>query len=619
MHPIYIVMHTIHVTEALLTTAFTPPPADTTRPTLTGSFGMSASTHWLATGASQSVLERGGNAFDAAVAAGFVLHVVEPHLNGPAGDMVLLLSELGAPPEVLVGQGPAPRGATIEHFRAEGLAEVPGSGALAAAVPGAVEAWLELLEAHGSWHLGDVLAYAIHYAEEGYPAGAQLCAVLATMQPQFVKDWPTSAAQWLPGGRVPIPGEQLTNPVYARSLRRLVEAGEVAGATRAEQIAGARRAWREGFVARGIDEFVRTPHLHSSGSAHAGVITAADLADHQTLREVPMRLRFRGVDVVKAGFWTQSPVLLQALSILDAVGDDTRLDPSTGRGAHTIIEALKLAMADRDAYYGDADRGDFDPRVLFGADYARTRAAQIGETASLVQRPGRVPGAEPFVVPALEASEVATAQRGVGEPTVSSDGVTRGDTSHLDVVDRFGNMVSATPSGGWLQSSPTIPDLGFCLGTRLQMTWLDAASPSGLQPGRRPRTTLSPTMLVRDGATVAALGTPGGDQQDQWQLLYLLRILVGGYAPQEAIDAPAFHTTHAVSSFWPRVWHPGGIVVERRLGVEVIEDLRRRGHDVTVSPDWSLGRLSTVTRDPATGALAGAANARGAQGYAVGR
>lgn len=607
------------MTEALLTPAFTPPPTHTTRPNLTGSFGMSASTHWLATGASQSVLERGGNAFDAAVAAGFVLHVVEPHLNGPAGDMVLLLSELGAAPEVLVGQGAAPCDATIERFRAEGLCEVPGSGALAAAVPGAVDAWLELLLVHGSWRLADVLAYAIHYAEAGYPAGAQLCTVLATMKPQFVKDWPTSAAQWLPDGRVPVSGERLTNPAYARTMRRLVDAGEAAGPTRAEQISGAREAWRSGFVATAIDEFVRTPHLHSSGGLHAGLITAADLAKHETVREEPLRLSFRGVDVVKAGFWAQSPVLLQALAILDAVGDDRRLDPSTGLGAHTIIEALKLAMADRDAYYGDADRGGFDARVLFGPDYASARAAQIGETASRVQRPGRVPGAEPFVVPAREVSALAVAQRGVGEPTVGADGVIRGDTSHLDVVDRFGNMVSATPSGGWLQSSPTIPDLGFCLGTRLQMTWLDPASPSALQPGRRPRTTLSPTMLVQDGATVAALGTPGGDQQDQWQLLYLLRVLVGGYEPQEAIDAPAFHTTHAVSSFWPRVWHPAGVVVERRLGTEVIEDLRRRGHDVTESPDWSLGRLSTVTRDPATGALGGAANARGAQGYAAGR
>ncbi|WP_021591123.1 gamma-glutamyltransferase [Actinomadura welshii] len=605
------------MTEILQVPTFVRPPTHTTRPTLTGSFGMSASTHWLATGASQSVLERGGNAFDAAVAAGFVLHVVEPHLNGPAGDMVLLMSQEAGMPRVLAGQGPAPRKATVAHFQALGFTEVPGSGALAAAVPGAVEAWFKLLEEHGSWPLAEVVAYAIHYAERGYPAGAQLCAVLETMRPQFERDWPTSAAQWLRTG-TPTPGERLTNPAYAETLRRLVTVAETAGADRVVQIRAARAEWREGFVAEAIETFVREPHLHATGGHHAGVMTAADLAEFRPGYEDPVRLRFRGYDVAKAGFWAQGPVLLQTLAILDQVGDHL-LDPATGRGAHTILEALKLALADRDAYYGDTEKGGIDPRVLLSPEYAGERAALIGETASRELRPGVVPGARMFTPPARAAMEEETQERGVGEPTVGTDGVTRGDTSHLDVVDRFGNMVSATPSGGWLQSSPTIPELGFCLGTRLQMTWLDPACPSALEPGRRPRTTLSPTMLVRDGRTVAALGTPGGDQQDQWQLLYLLRVIVGGYEPQQAIDAPAFHTTHAVSSFWPRVWHPAGVVVERRLGSEVIDELRRRGHDVKVSPDWSLGRLSTVTRDPASGTLAAAANSRGAQGYAVGR
>lgn len=607
------------MTETQAEWVFTPPPIDTTRPTLSGSYGMSASTHWLATGASQSVLERGGNAFDAAVAAGFVLHVVEPHLNGPAGDMVAIVAAAGGAAEVIVGQGPAPRRATIDHFRAEGLSEVPGSGALAAAVPGAVEAWLEMLEAHGTWSVGDVLAYAIHYAEAGFPAGSQLCAVLETMAGQFHRSWPSSAQQWLPGGVPPAPGQRMTNLPYAATLRRLVDVAEGAGGSRLAQVRAARESWRAGFVAQAIEDFARVPHLHSTGGEHAGVIEARDLADFRPTREEPVRLAFRGFEIAKPGFWAQGPVLLQALAILDQLGSDERLDPSSALGAHTIIEALKLAMADRDAYYGDAASGRFDPSVLLSPAYARSRALCIGEQASLTLAPGDLPGVRPFRPPTREAFEESSRQGGVGEPTVSPSGVTRGDTSHLDVVDRLGNMISATPSGGWLQSSPTIPELGFCLGTRLQMTWLDPASPSALVPGRRPRTTLSPTMLLKDGVPVAALGTPGGDQQDQWQLLYLLRVLVGGYAPQQAIDAPAFHTTHAVSSFWPRVWHPGGVVVERRVGPEILAELERRGHDLEVSPDWSLGRLSTVTRDPGTNALAAAANARGAQGYAVGR
>ena len=217
-------------------------------------------------------------------------------------------------------------------------------------------------------------------------------------------------------------------------------------------------------------------------------------------------------------------------------------------------------------------------------------------------------------------SELAESDfRGTGEPTVNSIGVTTGDTCHLDVVDRWGNMVSATPSGGWLQSSPTIPDLGFALGTRLQMTWMDATSPSALVPGCRPRTTLTPTLLRRDGNVVSALGSPGGDQQDQWQAVYLVRLLAGRLSPQEAIEAPAFHTTSFPASFWPRGWTPGGAVVEDRIGEPIIRDLERRGHAVTLAGDWTLGRLSSVTRDPATGDVFAAANPRGAQGYAVGR
>ena len=198
-------------------------------------------------------------------------------------------------------------------------------------------------------------------------------------------------------------------------------------------------------------------------------------------------------------------------------------------------------------------------------------------------------------------------------------GETRGDTCHIDVVDRWGNIIAVTPSGGWLQSSPTIPELGFCLGTRLQMMWLDADSPAALRPGARPRTTLTPTLVLRDGRAVMALGTPGGDQQEQWQVPVLLRMLVGGYSAQQAIDAPSLHTTALLDSFWPRGWTPAGVVVEDRLGDEVIAGLERRGHAVTRSGDWALGRVSAVGRDAATGGVWAAANPRGMQGYAAGR
>lgn len=606
--------------------SFAKPGTFTTRPTLQGTFGMVASTHWLATATAQAVLERGGNAFDAATAAAFVLHVVEPHLNGPGGDMTGIFSTAVEPGKatVLMGQGPAPHGATVEHFRAEGLTLVPGSGALAAAVPGAVDAWLLLLRDHGSWEIAEVLAFAIHYARDGHPVLGRVVSTIASVAELFREHWPASAALWMPDGRIPEPGELVANPAYARTLRRLVQAGaglgEAGGAaahSREERIDAARREWREGFVARAVAESVRQPHRHSTGTDHRGVLDSADLAAFTASYEAPATLDFRGYTIAKTGPWGQGPALLQALAILDGF-DDERLDPSTELGAHTILEAMKLALADREAYYGD---GEVPLDVLLSPEYAASRRALITETASHEFRPGRIPGHEPYI-PELRTEEQSTegmSAAGTGEPTVPPSGETRGDTCHLDVVDRWGNMVSATPSGGWLQSSPAIPELGFCLGTRLQTSWLEPGSPSALAPGKRPRTTLTPTLVLWDGAAVVALGSPGGDQQDQWQLLYLLRTIVGGYSPQQAIDAPAFHTTSMPGSFWPRTWEPGGAVVEDRLGDGVIAGLERRGHRITRAGDWALGRLSAVVRDPRTGVLQAAANPRGAQGYAAGR
>ncbi|MGN7191916.1 gamma-glutamyltransferase family protein [Curtobacterium sp. MCBA15_004] len=632
--------------------AFTSPPTETTRPDLQGTFGMAAATHWTATATAQSVLERGGNAFDAAVAGGFVLQVVEPHLNGPGGDLTAVFATAADPtPTVLVGQGPAPAGATVEHFRAEGLDLVPGAGALAAAVPGAVDAWLLLLRDHGTWELADVLAYAVGYARDGHPVAPRVVATIATVQDLFRDHWPTSADRWLPGGAVPVPGTVLRNEAWAAVLDRLVQAGAgldagAADDARVARIDAARTEWAEGSVAQAIDAFVRRPHRHASGTDHAGVLTADDLAAFRASTEPATTAEFRGHTIAKTGPWGQGPALLQTLRLLDPL-DDEHLDPSTVLGAHTIAEAQKLAMADREVHYGERD---VPMAELLSDDYSAARRALIEDRASHAFRPGTVsvpggtlpplretytPGGEPIAgvgeptvpgahsgsTPAAVAApaEDAPTDEDRGEPIVMATGETRGDTCHIDVVDRWGNIVSATPSGGWLQSSPTIPELGFCLGTRLQMTWLEEGTASTLTPGARPRTTLTPTLVLRDGEPVVALGSPGGDQQDQWQLLFLLRTIVGGYSPQQAIDAPALHTTSFPGSFWPRTWTPGGLVVEDRLGDEVIAGLQARGHVVTRAGDWSLGRLSCVTRDPATGVLGAAANPRGAQGYAAGR
>lgn len=591
---------------------FTPPASFATRPTLRGSFGMSASTHWTATATAQSVLERGGNAFDAAVAAAFVLHVVEPHLNGPGGDLVALVRPADAvEPFVLMGQGPAPAGASVEAFHRLGLDLVPGAGGLAAAVPGAVDAWLLLLRDHGTWELADVLDYARGYARDGHPLVAGAAVTIGQVADLFRDHWTTSADLWMPTGSAPAPNTVVRNPAYAAVLGELVGAGSSAESRR-ERIDAARREWMATVLPRAA-EFLRTPHRHSDGRDHAGVLDAADVSEWRAGVEPAVSTSFRGWQVYKAGVWTQGPAMLQVLRMLEPLAD-ARLDPSTGAGAHTLLEAEKLAYADRDAWFGDTEAAaEID--ALLADEYIAERAALIDATASADLRPGSPDGRPPELPPLRTDAGVTSA--GTGEPTVDRRGQTRGDTCHLDVIDRWGNVVSATPSGGWLQSSPAVPELGFCLGTRLQATWLLPGHPASLVPGRRPRTTLTPTLLTRD-REVVAIGSPGGDQQDHWQLPVLLRMLVGGYEPQQAIDAPTLHTTALLDSFWPRTWTPSGAVVEDRIGDEVVADLERRGHVVRRAGDWALGRVSAVGRD-ASGLLWAAANPRGMQGYAAGR
>jgi gamma-glutamyltranspeptidase/glutathione hydrolase len=589
----------------------------TTRPTLRGTFGMVSSTHWLASQAAMAELEAGGNAFDAAVAGAFVLHVVEPHLNGPAGEVPAVFATAADPtPTVLCGQGTAPAGATTEHYRSLGLDLVPGSGPLAAAIPGAVDAWLMLGRDHGTRPLRDVLSYATGYARDGHPLLPRAASVVAAMQPMFSEHWPTSAEHWIPGGRLPKPWDRVSNPAYADVLDRLVIGGEAAGRGREAQYDAGRRAWREGFVADAIDAFSRRPFMDSSGSAHPGVLTGADLAAWAASYEPAVTQSFRGFEVAKTGLWGQGPVLLQSLAMLDGLPDEA-LDPSTTDGVHLTTEVLKLAFADREAWYGDGS--PVTAAELLDPAYVAQRLGLVTHVASAELRPGSPGGRTPRMAQHLLDAAVVPTGAGLGEPTMASTGETRGDTCHLDVVDRWGNLISATPSGGWLQSSPTVPALGFCLGSRLQMCWLDEGLPASLLPGRRPRTTLSPTLVLRDGVPVLAVGTPGGDQQDQWQLVFLLRHLAGGQEVQQAIDAPMFHTNSMPSSFYPREMTPGELVVEDRLGDDVIEALAARGHGIVRAGPWMLGRLCAVARDPETGLLSAGANPRGNQGYAVGR
>ncbi|WP_347754113.1 gamma-glutamyltransferase [Agrococcus sp. ProA11] len=569
-----------------------------TRPELTGSFGAVASTHWLASSSGMAVLERGGNAADAAAAAGFVLHVVEPHLNGPGGDLPLIVRVPGAEPRVLCGQGVTPAAATIERMRAEAVEHIPGTGLLSAVVPGAVPAWLTLLREHGTWAPADVLSFAIELADRGHRVLPRVARTIAGRADYFREHWPASAQLW--ADPAPADWAMIRNPALAETYRRLADAGR--GKDREAACDAAIAAWSEGFVAEAIDRHSRAATMDSSGDAHAGLLTGDDLATWRPTWEDTLALPWRGTTVHKVGAWSQGPALLAQLGMLEPLLPETA-DAFDADLVHLATEAAKLAFADRDAWFGDGA----DLSRLLAPDYLAERRALIGAEASLELRPGALRG-EPRM-PRVQTADEAETPDGAGEPT-------RGDTCHIDVVDRDGMVISATPSGGWLQSSPAIAELGFCLGTRAQMLWLEPGLPTSLAPGIRPRTTLSPTMLVDDDGAVAALGTPGGDQQDQWQLSMLLGMRVLGLTPQAAIDAPAWHITHLVSSFEPRVWEPGGLHVESRLGDATIAELRRRGHDVTDAGPWSLGRLSFASFD-ADGTIRAAANPRGEQGYAV--
>ncbi len=588
----------------------------TTRPEIIGTFGVVASTHWLASAAGMGVLERGGNAFDAAVAAAMVLQVAEPHLNGPGGDLPLILhAAKTGDTRVICGQGTAPAGATIAHYRGEGLGIVPGTGLLAAVIPGAFDGWMLMLRDHGTMTLEEIFEPAIGYAQAGVPLVPRACETIELVAELFRAEWPASAAQWLPGGAVPKPGALHANKALAATWRRLIDEAKAESSDRAEQVEAARRIWAQGFVAAELARYCgQNAVMDSSGERHKGVLTADDLAGWRAHYEDPLTLDYHGHTICKTGPWGQGPVLLQHLSLLDGF-DIAGMDPLGPEFVHITTECMKLAYADREAWYGDPDFVDVPMADLLTANYAAARRKLVGDRASMELRPGAPGGREPRLAEIIvgDTPIAAAAAPGAGEPTVAG----RGDTCHLDVIDRWGNMVSATPSGGWLQSSPYIPELGFCLGSRAQMFWLQEGLPASLAPGKRPRTTLTPSMALRDGKPYMAFGTPGGDSQDQWQLIFLLRHIHHGLNLQEAIDAPSFHTDHFPSSFYPRHAVPGSVTLESRFPDATITELKRRGHRVTLGPDWSEGRLSAASRED--GMLKAAANPRGMQGYAVGR
>ena len=585
----------------------------TTRPEIDGTFGVVATTHWIASAVAMGILERGGNAFDAGCAAAFTLQVVEPHLNGPGGDVPVILYDVKkGEVEVICGQGPAPAGATIDHYRSLGLDLVPGTGLLATCIPGAFDTWMLMLRDYGTMRPRDVLEAAIGYARHGYPLVERITDTIKTVESLFREHWASSAAVYLPGGAVPKPGDLFTNVKLAETYERILR--ECEGGTREQEIERARKAWSQGFVAEAIDRYCRTEAVFD--------VTGQDMATWTATVEAPIHYDYGRYRVFKPSTWSQGLACLQQLALLKGFDLDG-IDVAGPDFVHLVTEAAKLAFADREAFYGDPAFVDVPIETLLSEAYNAERRKLIGDTASLELRPGTIAGAGGKVDARVASGKrVAVGATGAGEPTVGDidtdpNGVTRGDTVHFDIIDRWGNMVSSTPSGGWLQSSPVIPELGFCLGSRAQMFWLDETHPAALVPGKRPRSTLTPTIAFRDGAPYLAWGSPGGDQQDQWTAQFFLRHAHANMNLQEAIDAPAWHSEHFPISFWPRTSRPGVIVVESRFPQATIDELRRRGHEVEVGGAWSEGRLTGARKEGVR--LKAGANPRGMQGYAVGR
>ncbi|MBL4906615.1 MAG: gamma-glutamyltransferase family protein [Sneathiella sp.] len=598
----------------------------TTRPEILGNFGVVTTTHWLGTAAGMAILERGGNAFDAAVATAFALQVVEPHLSGPGGEVPLILAPAGKIPTVICGQGVAPMTASIDAYKNLGLEIVPGSGLLAAVVPGAFDALMLVLRDYGTMTLSEVLEHAIGYARNGYPLVPNISNTIDAVKDLFETEWTSSAEIYLPNGATPRAGTLFFNRSLADMYQRVISEAKAVSQKRESQIDAARRVWSHGFIAEAIDNYCRnTEVMDTTGERHSGFLTGDDLAAWSATEEQPLTYDYLDYTVCKTGPWGQGPVFLQQLALLKGF-DFSGLDETSPEFVHTVIESTKLAFADREAFYGDPNFTDVPIEHLLSDDYNTLRRMLITEQASMEVRPGVIDGyGGPVNVRPKGQSAESNSKFDIGEPTVArfdepnpaKDGGARGDTCHFDIIDRWGNMVAGTPSGGWLQSSPIIPGLGFCLSNRAQMFWLDPKSPACLMPGKRPRTTLTPSLALRNGEPYMVFGTPGGDQQDQWSLHLFLRHVHFNLNLQEAIDAPGFNTEHFPNSFFPRETNIGHLAIEGRFPKSAQDDLRRRGHKLIVEEDWSLGRMTAAAKDGDI--LKAAANPRFMQGYAIGR
>ena len=541
------------------------------------------------------ILMAGGNAVDAGVAAALAASVTEQARFGLGGEMPLLIKMNGKPVSVISGVGTAPAKATVAYYNARGpepweqagrMPPIPAQGIKAAILPGVFDGLMLALQTYGTKSFAEVAQPAIEYAE-GFPIGEEFSAFLRNYQP-LLQLWPASSKFFFPGGDPPKLGSLYHLPALAKTLKELSAAEKKQRGNRAKKIQAVRDYFYRGPIGKKIGAF---------SEANGGLISAADMAGFKAEIDAPKSGMFQGYEVVKPGFWTQGPVMIQMLNILSGY-DLKAMGHNSPQYLHVLIEAVKLAFADRDRYYGDPKFSKIPEEILLSKEYAAERRKQIDPaSASMEHRPGAF------------AKTVTMNSLGTASSNVN-------DTTCVNIVDKWGNVFSATPSGAWLPSV-IAGDTGIPLSTRLQSFVVTDGHANQLAPGKRPRVTLSPTIVLKDGKPFLAMSTPGGDNQDQAMLQVLLNIIVFNMNPQEAAESPRFQTEHFYSSFANHEFVPGKVNIEGRMSKATIEGLKSLGHKVNVTTDWSNGSAPTVIRI-SDGVLDGAADPRRAR-YIFGR
>ena len=584
----------------------------TSRPVVRGTRGMVSSGNHLTSMAGVRMLLSGGNAFDAAVAAGLAAAVVEPIASySLAAEGVFLLHHAGSGQvRVVSGQGVAPGMATVDLFRQRGLDKIPtGPGPnaeLSFTVPGVMDAFISILETYGTKTLGEVLSPAIEYAQRGFPMYNLMHRRLQSQHTveQFRRYPPGGMGVFYDHGNPIDVGRLLVQKELAGTLQKMAQAEADAAGHRSAGLRAARDIFYRGEIAGTI--------VRSSQSV-GGLLAQEDLAGYQARFEEPVTTTFMGHEICAQSTWTQGPVLLQAINILEHF-DLRAMGHNSPLYIHTVAEAVKLAFADRERYYGDPNFARVPVDGLVSKEYAAERAKLVQANKACPELPH---AGDPWRYSSMAPPAGTAPAVAAPVPTqVDGEGGDEGGTTHLAVIDRDGNMVCATPSGGVFAKSVFFPELGCTLSTRSEMFFLEEGHPNRLQPGKRPRTTLVNYMVRRNGEPIMTIGCPGGDNQAQADLQLILNVLVFGMDPQQAVEAPRFSSQSVTNSFYPRVYLPGQLNVERGIPTDVRSKLAELGHKIVEAESSGAGAIVTQ-RDPETGALSAGADPR-LNTYAIG-